>query len=126
MRFNMFRMFSESFFDILESGKFNLAIGSGLGYGLSRLEMKKDVQVVDFRNPLPNTRTLYRNPALWLGLSADARAAIGPISIGVSGGIAHDISKSAWRFEGKRLDGTPSFAQHMKYLEATIGFVIKE
>jgi hypothetical protein len=126
MRFNMFRVFTESIFDILESGKFNLAIGSGLGYGLSRIELKKDAQVVDFRNPQPNTRILYRNPALWISLGAHARAAFGPISIGISGGIAHDFSKSAWRYKGNRLEGTPSFAQHMKYLEATVGFVIKE
>jgi len=126
MRFNMFRVMSETCKDVLRSKHFNLALGTGLGYGLSRLELKAADKTVDFRNPQPTTRVLYRNPAFWLSLCANARVALGPVSLGVSGGIGRDVSRSAWRFEGKRISGTPSFAQHMKYLEATIGFAIKD
>lgn len=126
MRFNMFRVMSETCKDVLRSKHFNLALGTGLGYGLSRLELKAADKTVDFRNPQPTARVLYRNPAFWLSLCANARVALGPVSLGISGGIGRDVSRSAWRFEGKRISGTPSFAQHMKYLEATIGFVIKD
>jgi len=126
MRFNMFRALSESTKDLLRSRHFNLAIGTGIGFAMSRIELKPADRPQNFLNPQPAERVLYRNPALLVSIAAHFRYALGPLSLGVSGGIGRDLSHSDWRYEGKRLPGTPKFAQHTKYLEATIGFVIKE
>ncbi|MBU6324483.1 MAG: hypothetical protein KJS92_03265 [Bacteroidetes bacterium] len=126
MRFNMFRAVSETSKDLLRSRHFNLAIGTGIGFAMSRLELKAADKPQNFLNPLPTERVLYRNPALLVSVAAHFRYALGPLSLGISGGVGRDLSRADWRYEGKRLPGTPKFAQHTKYLEATLGFVIKE
>lgn len=126
MRFNMFRVVSESAKDVLRSRHFNLAIGTGIGFAMSRIELKPADRPQNFLNPQPTERVLYRNPALLVSVAAHFRYALGPLSLGISGGVGRDLSRTDWRYEGKRLPGTPKFAQHTKYLEATLGFVIKE